>query len=310
MPLIPSEIPSSLWANDALQVPPALLAAHLDDLKKENLLQLATAGPQALGRRGPIGGESTVDFRNHYATMFRAGACRVCAVLLDPSSRLASVPSDLQASFSAGSICVLDAPSGACTASLGILAALLELRIRGKIPQLPQTVHVFAADISPDALEKGRELFEALKPALLAVGITANVHTRRWDATASAETAALPDWISMGAPHAAEHLFICESFSGATSAEKEKEAENRFRDFSASVAVLISLFGHGRTTFLWIEPRTKDSRYLFGFLGDIIHSLRRQQASDKHEHEYNWFNTLIQETHRCNVKILRYLRNG
>jgi len=303
MPLSPHDIPQSLWANDALQVPPALLALHLEDLSRENLLGAATTGP------GAIGGATTAEFREHYATMFRNGVCRVSAVLLDPAGRFASIPADLQTTFAAGSVCLLDAPSGACTASLGVLATLLELRLGKKVPQLPQTVHVFAADISGDALVKGAALLASLEAPLAAVGITVHLRTRVWDATSPTETASLVQWV-LEAPRTAEHVLICESFSGATSAEKAEEAATRFPNFSGSVAHLMSSFSPERATLLWIEPRTKGAKHLFVFLGDLLHSLLRKKQSDTYEHEYHWFDSLVGRAHRCNVKVLRYLRGG
>ena len=305
MALASVDIPKSLWCDDSLRVPPALLSAHLQDLTTRGLLEMARErGP------GAIGGGTREEFEEHYATMFRGGTCRVCAVLLDPLGRLAEIPDGLQASLAGGDICIVDAPSGAATATLGLLAALLELRLQRKFTQLSQNIYVYAADLSSDALKTAEALLSELHPALAAVGINVTLKTRQWDATNATETATLAAWVTSDVPSVAAYLVLWESFSGATSSDKEHEAVLKFPDFSGSIAHLISVFAANKTTFLWIEPRTRGSKRLFGYLGELIHSLLRQSAPDKHEHEYHWFDTLKDRAHRCNVHVMRYLRGG
>ena len=178
------QLPESLRHEGSLRVPPSLLEAYERSLTKLGLRSLASA-PNI---NGAAGGASILEFHQHYATRFRVGVCRAIAALLDPMRKFETLSQDLLTTLAAGRICLLDAPSGPCTASLAFLTTLIELRARNVVPMLPLTIDLHAADISPDALAVAADLIQDLLSSLSAVAITVNLISHPWDASSVPQT--------------------------------------------------------------------------------------------------------------------------
>lgn len=208
-------LPSSLWFDAAIHLPPKLVQAYKEALEARAMFDLACATTE---RSGPIGGCGTSETLEHFAQRYGVAVARVESLLLDPECALGSVAGDLLHTFADGTVSILDAPCDAGAAGLALVTTLAELRAKGAIPHLPLSVIITGGDLSHSALGLYEELVTRLRPHIADRGIELDLHLENWDASRPELTARLVDMWFAHSHHAEEYYAIVASFSGAAGA--------------------------------------------------------------------------------------------
>ena len=241
--------PSSIYRGGVIH-----LSDHLNDHFEAKLqeLGLTDLAKDPTDPKNVHGGLSAEETNTHYARRFPNSLTRVQCVLIDPCNCLDKIPAALRNTLSSHRVLILDIPCGSGASSLSLLSTISEYRREGLLPTTPFSPVVYGADISERALDLYRSHFEKLEPQLRTEGISATLHTTRWDATRIDQTNQLiSDWLALG-PHAQEHLVLVSNFSGAG-----RSLIGEFEESFKLIGVRLSERSTPHATILWIEPQLR-----------------------------------------------------
>lgn len=293
-------LPSSLWFDAAICLPPSLVQAYKEALEVRAIFDLACDTTE---RSGPTGGCGTAETLEHFARRYGVSVARVESLLLDPECALGSVAEDLLHTFADGTVSILDAPCGAGAAGLALVTTLAELRARGAIPYLPLSVRITGGDVSHSALELYQELVTRLKPHMADRGIELDLHLENWDASHPELTARLVDrWFAHS--HCAEEYYaIVANFSGA--------AGNNFKAFERSFQHIQERLYDKTCTMVWIESGTKKANKFMSQVRKLCSTLiawLRPIEDVLHRYQYHWFHPFQARKLPCRMLLLRYER--
>lgn len=303
--VLPMFIPSSIWKDDVLHLPVDLNEVYRQKLEE---LQLLDAARQFDGRSPGHGGASQAETHQHFAQIYLNSSSRVQYVALDPTSAFGQISKDLALTFSSHRVSILDIPCGAGAGGIALLTTIKELRQADVIPTTPLSVDIFAADISPHALEIYRTQIEWLKPRLESAGITVNIDCRRWDA---ADLVATNDLLEDYLRHPSNEYFVLmANFSGA--------GKSHFSSFKPSFEQLfLRLSYHKLTgvTLLWVEPNSRSGKTQIQKLKDLIAGFVRfisgvSAGVDCISRDYTWYSCIQSKTVGSDVAVHNYKRDN
>jgi hypothetical protein len=204
-----SNLPTSLWRDEALQLPNDIHDVYEYTLRALGLYDQAKRYEG--GFRGH-GGVSREDTNKHYAYLFLNSVSRIQCVMLDPQMSFAEISRDLLVTFSSHRISLLDIPCGSGAGAISTLLTLKELRIAGILPTTPLTVKILGADISEHALGLYRDQLKDLEPKLADVGISISLEKLQWDATNVQQTNDLIDHYLQMDAYANEYFVLVANF--------------------------------------------------------------------------------------------------
>jgi hypothetical protein len=262
--MIRSQIPKSLWQDDTLLIPPALVDPLRDELKGRALYEEACVEDKPDNEL--FGGKDAEAALPHFTHRFKASAARVEFVALNPNGTFEPLATDLLACLLDGSVAILDIPCGSGGGLLGLLLTFVELRRHEAVPRLPLEIRLLAADISAEARAIHEAMLRRVQGALAELGISVAWEYMAWDVTDPFSTTALMDrWLAF-APASEEYLVFISAFSGFAASNADVVLQG-VRDITVRL--------HNKTFLLaWIEPIMKKSERLFekvlGFLTGLF----------------------------------------
>ncbi len=245
--LNPSVIPITLWnsTSNKLSLPESLNTAYRTLIARHSLQTLADARN---ANDPPVGGLDKARTDQHFAQAFDGSAARALLALLDPLDEVAAASNAFMQILSGGSVCVVDAPSGAGATVLAFLSGIGELRARSVLPREPIDVSIVAAEISDPARMYAQEMFAELENALADQAIFVQLILVPWDVTDLLSNTDLIRRITQESVTHPKLLVVVANFNSFLEREgKKKDAQPQLEE----------LFRHmsGKNNMgLWIEP--------------------------------------------------------
>lgn len=293
-------LPSELWKDEMLHIPSALVEAYRKELENNNLLALAKSIEI---NRSPIGGAGRIETLEHFATRYGVSICRVESVVIDPQNAFASLPDDLLATFSDGTISILDVPCGTGAAGTGILSTLAVLRKAHVIAKLPINVKIMAGDCSQSGLDIYKQLLLELNPHFESVGIKVEFNGCLWDAKQPNSTANLIDIWLRNSGTDDELLVIIANFSG--------EAGRNFKEFERSFQHIHERLHSRTSSVIWIEPLMKTAERYLEKVGRLLNPMQWFKKNESTiQYTYYWYHPFQQCKYRCTLIIQKYVRDA
>ncbi len=288
-------IPESLWREERIRMPSALVEALRAELTARGLY--AEACSLDPPDKELYGGAGAVETLSHFAQRFKTSAARVQFVTLDPSGTFGAHATNLRGYLFDGNVSILDLACGAGGGLLSLLCTMAELRLCTSSPHLPVEICVMAADCSADARAIHESLSDRLRPHLTQVGIRLRSEYTHWDVTDHFSTTALMDRWFATCPDCEEHLVFISAFSGFMAKNTEvvleaiKDIVKRLHDKPFSVA--------------WIEPISNDSRKVLPKVLSVMTRLFRgtTQESGPNE-EFDYVHPFIEKVLRGRARVL------
>jgi hypothetical protein len=253
--------------------------------------------------KGLIGGASREDTLKHFTYRYGVSVCRMESIVIDPESAFASIPRDLQATFSDGRVSILDAPSGTGAAGTSILATVAVLRRADLLPKLPLTVTITAGDLSRAALEIYDQVLSGMERGLREVGITVRFLGHEWDAFKAEETSRLVDKWFENSVATEEYMAIVANFSGTASSSWEP-LQRSFQHLHERLYTKPS-------AVLWVEPGMPGAKKLAERIRNFCRTYYPWVVSSEEsylEHQYRWYNPLQKREHPCRVIVQRFVK--
>ncbi|RYF48473.1 MAG: hypothetical protein EOO38_10020 [Cytophagaceae bacterium] len=248
--LAPEHIPNSLWTDNHIVLPPALVDAYRSELISRELYDRALTRSAATS----VGGATEEETDEHFTQMFVNSASRVLYALLSPCNTFNEASDTLIASLSYGNVGILDIPCGTGAMSATMIGLLIELRQSNVLPKLPLTLTVCAGDFSAPSRSVCLSLLDRLVDEASSVGITLRHSVHHWDALDHQDTAALIDeWFS-ATETTADHLVTILNFSG------EMHKADVFDKFSPSINNMLGRLYSRKGAVIWLEPGTNQAR--------------------------------------------------
>ncbi|WP_459854705.1 hypothetical protein [Dongia sp. agr-C8] len=295
---------NKLWESNLLRLPSVLWACYTAELNQHNLLETARTGTQDKALHG---GQSQLETHNHFCFRFATGASRSAYFLCGPTADLEESRKKFLTSLASGRVALLDIACGAGGGLIGLLSAIAELRLEGKIPKLPINISIYGADFSPTAISIFESMLARIAPSLTQVGIHVTVSTRQWDMTSAEQTNELCDnWFALSpTTDVDEYIVHIANVSGSKS-----ELINQARDSWAYLALRIS---NKMSSLFWIEPGTKDSLTVFERFKEVVfrrlQNLKARTDPGPQVYFYDWLDELTSRRVSSNMRIMDFERN-
>jgi hypothetical protein len=245
--LNPGIIPASLWETEAgvLRIPGCLAIAYENIVDRQGLRELAASRDRD---NPPVGGLTKELTDQHFAQAFDGSAARALLALLDPHSHLPHVSNTFIEALAGSTVCIIDAPCGACATSFAFLAAIAELRMEGILPRIPLDVSLVAADLSDPAREYANSILSLFRSRLEEQGIFVTEEFHSWDATDQMSTTHLVQRSLACSPDGMRRLVLVANFNGFLVREKKRsQAEPQLQEF-------FRYLSSPQCAALWIEP--------------------------------------------------------
>ena len=289
----PYKIPTSLWANRTLHLPPSLLEAYRRVLNRRGLTDQARS--QTPSNKKLVGGVSCEETEAHFAHRYGVSACRLVGTLIDPSRALGVASRELLTIFSHGEVALLDAPCGTGAASLGVLCSLAELRRHRSLPTLSLNVKIHAADISDTAREIYMSMVAECQRELAKVGISVDVTPVCWDATSPVKTRDVVEEFRNTA-RTADQVVIVANFGAVGGSDIYEHIKSSLEHIKIVFA--------GRGTVLFVESDgRKPTKFLERILTRAKQVLPGETPTD-FRHSYHWYDAFNATRRDCRIVTL------
>jgi len=248
--LIRSEdLPPQLYEHDnkCLRFAPSLTSGYRNVLAARGILEAAIAAVH----ESEIGGAAAHEAERHFMTAYSGSCARIKLAMLDPQELLQEASNVFIRAFAGGRVGLLDIPCGGGAATAALLCTIAELRAQRILPALPLEVQLVGGDISIDARQYAREIFDAIDPHLRANGIAVSADFQPWDVCDAHSTSAIVHRWMGHAHNCREHFVLTANCSGfLKDGGHFKEAHDQLNEIFR-YAIL------QRSTIAWIEPQTK-----------------------------------------------------
>ena len=246
--LPPGALPNTLWSanTNTLLIPQQLARPYCELLRKRNLETEAISRDK---NDSPTGGPGRARTDDHLARAFDGSVARVCLSLLDPLAQLGHSSNAIVSAFSSGRLVLADSPCGAGAASLGILAAIAELRAQSVLPREPLSVHLIGAEISAEAREYAAQLLDDARASFEREAILVTAEWMHWDATEKESTTRLVTRLLQCMDGRARRLITIANFNAAL------EKEGKRKDASPQLEELMRYANSPGSAVVWIEPQ-------------------------------------------------------
>jgi hypothetical protein len=235
----------SLWRDDALHLPAALVEAH-----REYLIENGWWSRYSPVGSGAIGGASEEDACEHVVNRFLNSAARMQFVCSDPRDEQVAIRDAVMDQLAEGRIHIVDLAAGHGAGTLGMLSFIGELRRNGLIPQLPVNICISAVDYSPASLNHFAALLDKVSPWLAEAGINVELSLCHCDLTVLGEFSEALEAFFAEAQARGVKRFLCviSALSGA-----KKEGMEPMIDSLKHAAAGLS---HSKrsSSWLWVEP--------------------------------------------------------
>ena len=239
------KIPSTLWAQKTLRVPPVLLAAYREVAQQRGWAMTEGSREQFVGA---IGGPEESDARAHFEGRFFTSSIRTQFVMCDPWKKSPELVSLLLERLGEGQLTLLDLAAGHGAGALGMIATLHEARISKALPSWPLDIQVLALDISEASLRLYRDLLNTMAPELRESGMHITLNTRVCDLTMPGIVDQAVDTILVPAGEAPRLrlLAVVSAISGMD--------ETTHQAVSLTLTNLAARLSHRNAGWLWVEP--------------------------------------------------------
>ncbi len=248
--LLGKDLPSTLWQDDLLHLPPPLAKAHKDFLESKGWI--SEYMPASAGGKG---GDAPEEAREHVINRFLNSAARMQFVCSDPLDEQPEVREMVLDQLGEGSVFLLDIAAGNGAGTLAILSLLTELREKNYLPKLPVNVSISAVDYSPDALNYYAEILEKITPWLNSKGIDITLDLHVCDLTICGEFSEALESYFDNAKSKNGKRFLC--VISALSGAKMEGIESMHDSLKIAAAGL----SHSKrcSSWLWVEPHVGKS---------------------------------------------------
>lgn len=257
--------------NGMLHLPDNLSSLYISKLESIGYLDFAKEYHRNSNTEGPIGGSDQADTYEHFAARFSNSCARLQYVVINPKDEFGDVPDNFISSFSSGKLCLLDAPCGTGAASMSLLHLLCTARKEGRLPKLPLSVHIIAADYSEHALNIFTDLLSKSKDEFIENAIQVTTEEHLWDAKDVASTAQLMDDFRS---HACDEFFvIISAFSGLGPVGLE--------EIKPSLQHIQTSLSNKKFTLVHIEPQTNKAKSFLTDMISIFTMLFKDKKDDK-----------------------------
>ncbi|EGR1768077.1 hypothetical protein RII68_000905 [Vibrio parahaemolyticus] len=243
--------------NGILNLPDNLSSLYISKLESIGYLEYAKEYHRNANTEGPIGGSEQADTYEHFAARFSNSCARLQYVVINPKDEFGTVPDNFISSFSSGKLCLLDAPCGTGAASMSLLHLLCTARKEGRLPKLPLSVHILAADYSEHALKIFTDLLNKSQDEFVKNAIQVTTEEHLWDAKDVASTAQLMD--DFRSHDCDEFFVIVSAFSGL--------GPDGLEEIKPSLQHIQTSLSNKKFTLVHIEPQTKKAK---SFLKDMV----------------------------------------
>lgn len=154
--------PKAIWDGRSVTLSKYLCDAYRDVLDAQNL---------TYSKKKSVGGRSAQEAEDWFASNFESGAARFSAIQCGIVSDYELLARHMRAISTSGTSVIYDICCGSATATVTMIANLIDLRRRGEIKCTPVTLEIHGWEISNRALELAGELLDLLKHPALDVGI-------------------------------------------------------------------------------------------------------------------------------------------
>jgi hypothetical protein len=206
-----------------------------------------------------------------------------------------------------GRLYILDLASGAGPASLGLLSALAELRLSGRVPSFPLNVVVEAADLNTECLDLFRDMSRRIESLLEGTGIHPTWKDTRWDATHPLSTRDLLSRV-LDQCGSSDLLVLVSLVSGTAGNDEEYK---KFRSSFEQIKLAII----DRGTLLWTEPGqdNKRGRKLIAKLLDLLEDIgiaSSRSTRDSIDIQYQWFEPFSAKSRNLRIAALLVRRGA
>lgn len=244
--LAPDQIPGCIWnpLTGALTLPETLADAYVALTDHHGLRE---RGLEREDGAGATGGQSRDEQLDYFAKKFDGSSARTMLAMLDPEQKVGATSDRILASIAGNIVCMTDAPCGAGAASLSMLCTLGVLRENGVLPRMPLTVRWIGGELSSDAIELSRAMFDAVAPALEAQAIFLERQWIPWSVTDPISTADLVLASERASAAADTRFLVVANFSGTLRGQKRKEAHDQLEE-------MFRYASGANSTAVWIEP--------------------------------------------------------
>ncbi|MEZ9176901.1 hypothetical protein AB4200_13755 [Vibrio kanaloae] len=282
--------------NGMLHLPDNLSNLYISKLESIGYLQFARDYHRNANNEGPIGGSDQAETYEHFAARFSNSCVRLQYVVINPKDEFGDVPYNFITSFSSGKLCLLDAPCGTGAASMSLLHLLCTARKEGRLPKIPLTVHIIAADYSEHALKIFTDLLSESKDEFVENGIQVTTEEHLWDATDVASTAQLMD--DFRSHDCDEFFVIISAFSGLGTDGLEK--------IKPSLQHIQTSLSNKNFTLVHIEPQTKKAKSFLKDMLSIITMLFKDKEDDKQyesQERFIWVDPVNEREIKSDVMI-------
>lgn len=299
-------LPSSLWHNNLLQIPPSLLTAYKKCLLDNNLIHLAQDDSRQ--NKGAIGGSNDEETDKHFAQRFGVSACRALCTLTSPQGSFDKISRLLKSVLVEGYVGIVDAPCGAGASTLSFLTTIYELRKASILPNLPLDLEILGLDISERALNHFQALHEPICAQLQSVGVSTHLTLKKWDVNNEQLTATVINEWSNGVADIEEYLFIHSAFSG------ELGKNQKFQSAQRSLQYFQLRFTDLPTTSVWIEPTSNSGEAFLKYIKKFIPALNTSPKTyedilleieiEESDASHKWFDPIKSVGFPCRVQAL------
>lgn len=277
--LPPERIPASLWdsARGLMTLPRSLEVAYTEVIRQSGLNALVDERKKD---SAPIGGLNQESADQHFAWAFDGSAARAALAVLDPKSELGRT-SDIFLQFTAGeTLALVDAPCGACAATIAFLTTVAELREKGVLPRIPLDVKLVCGEISEASRVHAKNMLSAVSDALEEQAIFVDHRIEAWNVLDSASTTTLVKTMIAHGGECAARMVVVANFSGFLGSEgRQKKADPQINE--------LFRYASGPGSFaIWIEPNTNKAAakgglfsWIYGRITSVWKSFARPDKS-------------------------------
>lgn len=295
--LTPDQIPGCLWnpLTGTLTLPESLANAYVTLTDHHGM---RAQGLEREEGAGATGGQTRSQQLDYFAKKFDGSSARAMLAMLDPKQKTGTTSDQILSSIAGNTVCMTDAPCGAGAASLSMLCTLGILRERGVLPRIPLTVRWIGGELSSDAIELSRSMFEAVTAELETQAIFLETQWITWNVTDPISTSDLVRASERASVSADTRLLVVANFSNALQGHRRSAAK-------AQLEEIFRYSSGANSTAVWIEPDMNISMNkggLFGWIRGEFSALWRRLVGPSPESGEE------EPAHRCEASFVLPLK--
>lgn len=209
--------------------------------------------PAAVRSRKNIGGNSPEACQLHLLGRFLNSAARVQAAVCHRDTELDNINEQIVAQMYAGELHLIDIAAGNGAGTISMLNGIWHKRIvEETLPTDRLKVSIHAIDFAPNSLGFYAQQLKQLEGKYAQAGITVAFYPWQTDLTKDADVQKTIESIRATVQGERRFLLICSAISGVSKSTFEQH-------FGGSFGYIAKAFKERNSTFLWIEPFTRNN---------------------------------------------------